>query len=226
MYNIHAERSAGYAGIAFIIVAVIGALVPGMLPPVSSSASDLATYVDAHRAMLVLGAWISFPASAFFLWFIVGLRAYLRQARGQDEGLPTYALIAGIVTVIVAIMSAVFQLILGFEGSAPLGRDGVVALYAATSLSGAISVGPLAIFVLACAMSMRRHHSAPPWLVNLGYLTFAGSALASLSVFFSSGAMAPNGIVSLVLGFLLFAIWVVATSIVLIMNAGKQAATA
>ena len=226
MYNIHAERSAGYAGIAFIVLAIIGAFVPGVFPPLASAPADLAAYVDAHRTMLVLGAWISFPASAFFLWFIVGLRAYLRQTRGQDEGLPTYALAAGVVTVAVAIFGALFQLVLGFEGSATLGRDGVVTMYAATSLSGALTTCPLAIFVIACALSMRRHHSAPAWLVNLGYLTFAGSAVASLSVFFSSGSMAPNGIVSLVLGFLLFAIWIVATSLTLIMNAGKQAATA
>ena len=226
MYNIHAERSAGYAGIAFVVLAIIGAFVPGVLPPLSSSPTDLAAYVDAHRIMLVLGAWISFPAGAFFLWFIVGLRAYLRQTRGQDEGLPTYALVAGVVTVAVAIVSAIFQFVLGFEGSATLGRDGVVAMYAATSLSGTFVSAPLAIFVVACALSMRRHHSAPAWLVNLGYLTFAGSAVSSLCVFFSSGAMAPGGVVSLILGFLLFAIWIVATSLTLIMNAGKQAVTA
>jgi hypothetical protein len=223
MYNVHAERSAGYAGIAFIVLAIAGALIPGTPPPASSGVATLSAYVDAHRNSLVLGAWLSFPAGAFFLWFLVGLRAYLRQAPGQDEGLPTYALAAGIVTAVVTVASTIFQTILGFEGSAALGAQGLTLAYAATALSGAVLFGPLAVFLLASTMSMRRHHSAPRWLAGLGFVAFAGSVIASLGVFFRTGAMAPGGIVSIVLGLLLFTLWIVATSVVLVRNAGKQA---
>ncbi|MDQ2872844.1 MAG: hypothetical protein M3R35_06930, partial [Candidatus Eremiobacteraeota bacterium] len=184
---------------------------------------DLAAYVDGHRSMLILGAWLTFPASAFYLWFIVGLRAFLRQVPGRDEGLPTYALVAGLATAVITVMGAIFQTVLGFEGSITLGAQGLPVMYGAAALSGAVLFGPLAVFLLACAMSMRIHHSAPRWLAWLGYVAFIGSAISSLTVFFSRGPMAPGGIVSILVGLLLFALWVIATSIVLIRNAGRAA---
>ena len=86
---------------------------------------------------------------------------------------------------------------------------------------GWLLVGPMtsmsvAIFVFACAHSMRRHGSGPQWLALYGYLTALGSAIASLSMFYPSGPMAPNGWAAVVLGSALFALWMIVVSIRLI----------
>ena len=75
---------------------------------------------------------------------------------------------------------------------------------------------PIAILVFAASQSGRRHASLPLGLVYLGYLAFASSAVASLSVFFTSGFLALGGIGAAVLGIIPFAAWTVWVSIVMI----------
>ena len=105
MYNIHGERSGGYSGIAFAVCILIAALLPGLLPDPAAPANEIVSSFQAHRQQYLTAMWFDFPAIAFFLWFAVGLRAYLRQAEGQDEGLPTYALAAAIATAAVALIA-------------------------------------------------------------------------------------------------------------------------
>ena len=62
------------------------------MPSMARTANRRGVAIDAHRFGLLCGAWLTFPAAAFFLWFLVGLRSYLSNAPGRQEGLPTFAL--------------------------------------------------------------------------------------------------------------------------------------
>ena len=99
MENVHAERSAGWSVLCYVAVLVAVTLLTNGMPAIDTKTSDAALAIDAHRFSLLWGAWLTFPATAFFLWFLVGLRSYLRWAPGRQEGLPTFAMIAGIVMV-------------------------------------------------------------------------------------------------------------------------------
>src|SRR5581483_5232836 len=100
MENVHAERSAGWSVLCYVGVLIVATLLNGGMPSTHIKASDIALALDSHRFSLLLGAWLAFPADAFFLWFLVGFRSYLSHAReGRQEGLPTLAMIAGVVMV-------------------------------------------------------------------------------------------------------------------------------
>lgn len=217
MENVHAERSAGWSVICYVAVLVIASLLTSPMPPVTYAPSDLALLVDAHRQQLLWGAWLTFPASALFLWFLVGLRSYLRHAPGRQEGLPTFATIAGVVMVAQALLAASLESAIGYASPDIFQGNGFAALFGAFMfLQGGLGYAPVAIFLFAAAHSMRRHESAPPWLAWLGYLAALGCGVATLSIFSTSEFMTVNGPGPGIVGALPSAIWLIATGVVLI----------
>jgi hypothetical protein len=216
MYNVAVERSAGWSGIAFIVIVIVAAFLPGAPPPPDATAATVGAFIDAHHAMWMLAAWLTFPAVAFFLWWLVQLRAYLRLVPQVDDGLPTYMLAGGIVAAAIVLVAAIVQAVLGLRLSTDRGPQLISLLYDTFSACGAFIFVPSVIVVLAASHSGRRHESLPSGLVYFGYLTAVGEVVATLSVFFTSGFMAIGGIGTVVLGLLPFAIWVIWASVVLI----------
>ncbi len=219
MYNSGAERSAGWSGLAFIVLLIVSILLFGAQPPdIGASSATVSVFLMAHAKGLLLSCWLGFPLAAFFLWFAAGLRANLRQAAGSPDGLPLYGITAAIIVVMLSLLASAIMsaLILAPAGAGDQGTFWAIYWLLGTPF---ISMG-LAIFIFACAHSMRRHGSAPEWLALYGYLTAFGSAVSTLSMFYTSGPMAPNGWVPLVLGPPLFVIWMIAVSIRLIRTPG------
>jgi len=215
--NVHAERSGGWSVLCFVALVVVAAALPGRLPDVTAAPSEQAAYMDAHRVALLWSAWLFFPASAFFLWFLVGLRAFLRQAPGRQEGLPDFAFGAGIVTAALALVVAFLQTAVAYVPGRLYVADGLSALYIAYVFSSSgLGWAPAAIFLFASAHSMRRHGAVPQALALLGYFAALASALAALSVFFTGSPLCPTGMVTILAGSVPSLLWLVWTGIVLV----------
>jgi hypothetical protein len=228
MENVHAERSAGWSVLCYVALLVLATFLTNGMPSLTYKPSEAALAIDSHRFGLLAGAWITFPAAAFFLWFLVGLRSYLSHAPGRQEGLPTFALIAGVVMVANSLWSA-GMLTAALYASPDLfkghGLSGVFDAYFFTQ--GALGYAPVSIFIFAAAHSMRRHERAPGWLAWLGYLAAFGAAIATLSIFFQSDSvMAPSQPGPGYFGALPSAIWLVATGLVLISQSRRGSAPA
>jgi hypothetical protein len=217
MENVHAERSAGWSALCFVAVLLIATFITSPLAPPTYDPAHLALLIDMNRGHLLLGAWLTFPSAAFFLWFLVGLRSYLAQAPGRPEGLPTFALIAGVVMTAEALLAASFETAFAYVRPEVFQANGFAGMYGGFIFTqGGLGYAPVAIFLFAAAHSMRRHHSAPPWLAWLGYLAALGAAYSTLSVFYTDPTMSPIGPGPGVLGALPAAVWIVATGIILI----------
>jgi hypothetical protein len=225
MENVHAERSAGWSVLCYVALLIVVTFLTSGMPSVDMKTSDAALALDAHRFSLLWGAWLTFPASAFFLWFLVGLRSYLSFAPGRQEGLPTFAMIAGVVMVGSSIWAAMLQSAAVYLPPETFQDNGLLGIYDAfVFVQNGLGYAPVAIFLFAGAHSMRRHASAPRWLALLGYVAAAGAAIATLSIFVSYGPMAPGGPAPGVFGAIPAAIWLVATGIVLIQSKRGSAA--
>jgi hypothetical protein len=219
MENVHAERSAGWSALCFVAVLLIATFITSPLAPPTYDPAHLALLIDLNRSHLLLGAWLSFPAAAFFLWFLVGLRTYLAHAPGRPEGLPTFAFVAGIVMATQALLAACFETAVVFVRPEVFQANGMAGVYGAFIFTQeGLGYAPVAIFLFAAAHSMRRHHSAPPWLAWLGYLAALGCAYSTLSIFYAdpSNLMSPVGPGPGLFGALPAAVWIVATGVVLI----------
>lgn len=218
MENVHAERSAGWSAIAYVAVLIVATLLTAGMPAIDVRPSDAALTIDEHRTLFLLGAWLTFPAAGFFLWFLTGLRTYLGNAPGRQEGLPTFAVLSGVAMIAMSLFAAAIQTAALYQTPDVFVADGLSALANAFVFSqGGLGYAPVAIFLFGAAHSMRRHESAPAWLAMLGYVAAAGAALSTLSIFFS-GPMAPGGVASAITGAVPTAVWLVATGLELIQN--------
>lgn len=216
MYDVRVERSAGYAGIAFIITVIVAGLLPGFPPPPDATIGSVDAFLVDHHATWLVAGWLVVPESVFFLWFVVQLRAYLRLVPQIDDGLPTYLLIGGIFGGIVAVLAGMDQILLGFRPPAYIGDPAVQVLYDAFNCLGTLIFIPTMIMTFAASQSGRRHGSLPSGLVVTGYVATAGAALSTLTVFWKTGVFAMGGIATIVLGLLPFSVWIVWASLVLI----------
>ena len=106
MENVSAERSAGWSVLCYVAVVVLASMLTNGMPTLGARPLSVALAIDANRVGLLCGAWLEFPAAAFFLWFLVGLRSYLTNAPGRREGLPTFALASGVVMTAMSLMAA------------------------------------------------------------------------------------------------------------------------
>jgi hypothetical protein len=221
----HALRSKGWAGLAFVVLIIVSVALGGAPPDANATAGTIQAYLTAHRHGLLIGGWLAFPTFAFFLWFVVGMGGYLRRMSTHDEGLPTYALVSGVYTTAVAFVASLLSTALAFSPAEVMDPRGLQFLWALNALAnGAFLAMGLAVFVFACAHSMRRHNAGAQWVIWLGYLAAAGEALMSFGMFYPSGITTNNPAVGLVFGFALFALWMIGASITLIGQGSRQLA--
>jgi hypothetical protein len=214
--NVHAVRSAGWSGIAFIVVVFISAFAPGVPPDLSATPAAIGAFFDAHRTLLILAGWLGFPAGAFFLWFAVGLYGFLRSARDSSDALPTFALAAGIAATAIAFASSAIQVALAVHPSADLGPQVVRIFYDFSLVTGTLLWAPIGLFMFAVAYSGLRHGSMPPLLGWFGYITAILCGVASLTVLWTTGPLALGGLGALVLGVAPLTLWTIATGVVMI----------
>lgn len=222
MENVSAERSAGWSAICYVAVLVLATFLTNGMPSLSYRPMDVALSIDAHRFGLLCGAWLTFPAAAFFLWFLVGLRNYLSHAPGRQEGLPTFAFASGIVMVAISLCAAAFLTAALYASPDLFKLHALAGVYDAFFfVQGGLGYAPVSIFLFAAAHSMRRHERAPVWLSWLGYLASLGAAIATLSIFLTDPFMQPSGPGPGFFGAIPAAIWIIATGLVLILQSKR-----
>jgi hypothetical protein len=217
MENLPAERSAGWSVLCYVAVLVLATVLTNGMPSLTYRPTDAALAIDSHRFGLLCGAWLTFPAAAFFLWFLIGLCSYLSYAPGHEEGLPTFAFASGIIMVALSLGSAAMLTAALYAAPDVFKSHALAGIFDAYFfMQGGLGYAPVSIFLFAAALSMRRHERAPKWLAWLGYLAALGAAIATLSIFFNDPFMAPSQPGPGFFGAIPTAIWLVAAGLVLI----------
>jgi len=98
------ERSAGWAGIAFVALSTLWAVVQVSLGPPElgkTSTEEFASFYDdqGNRISLILASLSLALAGFALLWFLGGLRSVLRRIEGDTGTLSTTAVMGGAVLV-------------------------------------------------------------------------------------------------------------------------------
>lgn len=218
MTNLHAQHSKGWAGLSFVALVIVSIAISGIPPAANADASTISAYFSAHRQGVLIASWLTLPISAFFLWFTVGLSAFLRRTSAVDDGLPTYVLGLGIFALSIAWAGAALMTTMAL---APAGVGIAFAWGLASYVNGPFLCMAVAIFIFGVAHSMRRHGSAPAWMPWLGYLAALVQVAATLGAFSPTAMTADNPGVTL--GALLsFALWTAVVSLHLIRAVGGR----
>lgn len=198
----HELRWGGFAGLAFIVLAFAGNLLPGAPPKVTATESEIIAYLTDNETMLLVSALMFAASAGLVIWFTA---AFAEAIRERDERSDVHmALLAGSVLVGGAIfMSAAGTAVTAYgidtrtsELSVSL-FQGLMVLNAMIGFAAALPLGAAGFGVLRTKM-------LPDWLGYVGLAAAAVSVLGAFAIFASSGDFVPGGpmmsLVSLVAG--------------------------
>jgi len=212
------ERYAWVAGIVFVIALVAESVVAvGVGVNQDDSAAKIANALYEHRERLLLIAYLSVVYAAMFVIYLSGLSKLLRGDTNRTRVLGSLVLIGGALFVALHAVSDVG--ITGLLGAklASYGAkhdQGVAyALYLVTF--GLDSVGDVfgSLFLLATGLLVIGSGVLPRWL---GWASMLAGILFFLQGFTLGGVIASFGLALDLIGFLLFLIFVLASSVVLL----------
>jgi len=206
------QRSAGYSGMAFVLLAIAGAALPGIPPDSTARAGQIAAFLNAHRSTWILSTWFALPAGAFFLWFAAGLNTNLRSVREPDEVLLSWGNAGAIAAATMYFTFSAIQAALIYHAAPIGGSDFVRGGFDVLNIMAAYFFAPFAIFVGAVSLNARRHRTLPRWINGLGLVAVAVDAIGTLAPLFRSGPLAPGGSY-VVVGFFVPMLWIIAISI-------------
>jgi Domain of unknown function (DUF4386) len=169
------ERWAPIAGIAFVVLMVVGSMLIGDVPAPDAPAQEIASYLadSSNHTRNIIGAYLWVIGAFAFVWFLVRLRTDIRRAEGGTGSLSSLAFGAGVAFVAVWMVSAVVFAAVPFAiglRDAPISDPDVVRLLPATGrlllVLGAGFAGLLV--VLSTSVAIFRTGVFPRWLAWLG----------------------------------------------------------
>lgn len=187
----HELRWGGFAGFAFVVIAAIAALLPGLPPRVTASTDEITTYIADGQGRILLAGLLWAVSAALVIWFAAAFAEALREREERSD--VHIALMAGAVLVGSAIfMCAVGQAVMAHgvdSRDAALSASTFQGVMVLESMIGLAAAVPLA----AAGVGVLRTRMLPDWL---GYVALAAaliSGLASLAIFATSGSYVPGG---------------------------------
>jgi hypothetical protein len=194
----------------FVVVLVVAQYVaPAPVYPEEQVGGVAATFYVNYEGRLVAEAILLGVASALFLFFLGGLRAFLARAEGQQPRLAPVVVAAGAVTTgLVLLQAAILTALITLRGN-ELGVHAQGSAWAARALFylegavGDVALFPFAVFLGAAAAVLLRTGALPRWV------GWVGAAFGLLV-----GVLAVGSIAGLDIGpadqvvFLLVAAWV------------------
>jgi hypothetical protein len=169
------ERWAPIAGIAFVVLMVVGSMLVGDVPRPDAPAAEIAGYfADSDRQMSnIVGAYLWVFGALSFLWFLIRLRNDLSRAEGGTGSLSNLAYGAGVAFSAVWMASAAMFAAVPYAitlRDAPVSNPDLVRVLPAMGrllllLGGGFSGG---LLLVVAAIVILRTRVFPRWLAGLG----------------------------------------------------------
>lgn len=217
------DRWAAVAGLVFtalVLASFFMPEVPSSDTPAEDIAARLAADSSGHRLSLLLG----FLSDVAFLVFLAGLWSRLRRVEGPAGMSAALVLAAGAAFVALMLISGGLHLALVQYASG--GQHDPAMLPALTVVNqwvGAAILAPSVAMFLGATLAILTTRALPLWLGWLAAATAVLQAIALAGVFQTT----IEGVVGIAafFGFLLFLVWVLATSVVLLLRPGRQPAS-
>jgi hypothetical protein len=203
------ERYAAVGGIAFVVLSVVGALLPGTPPASDASAEKITRYFQDKNGSIEAGQIFLGVAVIGLVWWFGSLWRMMVRA---EDGRPRMAVVA-----LVGLgLAGALVLLSGALTSATALRINDLG---ATSrffyvLSGVViataGFGLVAFLGAVCALNYRAGFM-PAWVTYLGWLVAAGFLAGTLGAVSDDGAFLAIGFTS----YLLWCVWIAGVSLVM-----------
>lgn len=213
MNDLKWERYGAVAGILFVILVVVGALIPGAPPSPDDSLREVANYYEDHTGTIKAGAFLTGLAAVAFLWFLGSLWSAIRRNE-ETRRLATIAVGGGIVGLITAVTSIALNatVALAIDSAGATASVNPKFIYLLSSTIGGMGNFGVAVLVLAVGVAAVRTGVFPAAFGLVSLVLALGWIVAGLVVVTDATAIVTISFIV----FLLWLIWVLVISFFLL----------
>ncbi len=223
MANDRWERLAPASGLVFVALLIVQGALSGPPPRADDPTSKIMTYFTDHRGGILAGWYLVGLGVVFFFWFLGSLRNALARAEGGTGRLSAIAFGGGVALAAIALASGGANAALAYKVAGEGNAAVVRALFDFQNLAGNVFAWfPAAAMIIATSVVMIRTSSSSKWLGWAGLLAGTFLALVAGGALAESGPMAPGDAISFI-AFILFGLWVLALSILMLVWKGQVA---
>ncbi|MEA2492206.1 MAG: hypothetical protein QOJ29_117, partial [Thermoleophilaceae bacterium] len=204
------DKLAGTAGIAAMLLLLVGFLAPGAPPKANDSAKQVTAFLVDNRGALLAGSFLIGLGSAVFLLWVSGVRRRLLDA-GAERVLADAAFAAGAVAAALNLTGSAITAGTAFEaaglGDATLNR----ALFDTATDVFTIAGFAIAVLFVTVAASAASGAAFPRWVSTAGYVAAGLQVVSCVALFAKSGFFAAGGAFTL-LAFATAVLWGIGVS--------------
>lgn len=225
MNSLSWKKASGYAGIATVVLFVIGLIVSGDGPALADSPADVREWFEDNESVV---AWITWSGGLgfglLFLLFASGLRSTLGPADARNEGVWSRLSFAGAVAFLaIGASASAFWAVLGQEDVRDAASDGTIKALAAfdTLVFGAILPWAIVIILVGASVVILQSGVMAKWL---GWLGLVASLLIVIGTLWPFTGDDESFLAILTfIGLPLFLIWVLGAAIEMIRSDSSSA---
>ena len=203
------EQYGAAAGLIFVVLVVVGALIGGAPPSPDDSVRKVAEYYEDHTAAIKVGAFLTGLAGVAFLWFLGSVWSTLR--RSDDTRLLATIATGG---AIIGLVFAFIALAVNATVAVAIDSTGATAsvnpkfLYLLSGVIGGMGNFGIAVFVAAVGIAALRTGIFPAMLGWASLVIALGWIVAGLIVVTDATAIFAIGFIVL----LVWLVWVLIVS--------------
>lgn len=187
----HELRWGGYAGLAFLVLSVVAALLPGTPPRVAASPTTITSWVSDGHTRLLWAALLTAAGAGLVIWFSVAFAEAIREREERSD--VHMALLAGSVLIggalfIYAAGNATLAFGVDYRSAAATKGlfGGIMVL---NQLLGFAAALPLT----AAGLGILRTHLMPNWMGWVAIGAAAVDVVSGFAIFRDDGLYAPGG---------------------------------
>jgi len=212
------ERRAWAAGIVFVLALLAETLISAGLPiNQDDSAVKIARTLHDHRNIVLVAGYLSVIYAVAFVIYIAKLHDLLRGVTQRPRALHSLVLIGGVLLIALHAVSDIgIYGLLGGKLATYAAQHGQGLSYTLYLLTFALdSVGDAfgSVFLIAAGLLIIQSRVLPRWLA---WISIIGGILLFLQVFGLGGVIGTYGLVLDLIGFVLFLLFVVLSSAILL----------
>ncbi|GAA1558849.1 hypothetical protein GCM10009789_10350 [Kribbella sancticallisti] len=206
----HELRWGGFAGLAVVVLLVLGRFLPGNPPAVDASANEITSFLTDGRTAILVGALMWSAAAGLIIWFGSAFAEAIRERNDRSD--VHMALLAGSVLVGSAIF--VDAVVMAATAYGVDGRDAGVTMmmYQLTAVLTTMIGFAAALPLAAAGIGVLRTHLMPDWLGYLAMLAAAVAFLGAFGIFASDGAFVAGGTLMTTIPLLVASVWIACAS--------------
>jgi hypothetical protein len=219
------ERVGAEAGIAFVVLVMIGIFLPGKQPAQNASGQTLMNYINDHRTSLRWSVVLFGLGTVCALAFFATLRARMSEAEGGHSELATAAVIGGVFATMANMVGGLVWCLSFFRADTGLSPSTVRSMWDANVIGGMFGNAGIAVLMGAVAVVVLSTGLLPRWVGWLSAAVGVVSVVALFGVVSPTGAVGPGGAIGLISA-MAGLLAVLAISIELLMHAEATAPAA